>query len=53
MRACEGVKGLEDGVERGWAFGAVEEEGFFAVFDRFGVALFEDAGRARVAGFAE
>jgi hypothetical protein len=30
----------------------VEKEGFLAVFDWFRVPLFEDAGGARVAGFA-
>lgn len=52
MRAGQGVEGLEDGVEGGWAFGAVEQERPFALFDGFGVALLENACGARVAGFA-
>jgi len=52
VRAREGVDGFQDGVERGRTFGAVEEESLFTVFARFGFALFEDAGGARVAGFA-
>jgi hypothetical protein len=50
--AREGVDGFQDRVE-GWrAFGPVEEESFFPVFYRLWVAVFEDAGGARVAGFA-
>ena len=52
VRTGEDVNGLQDGVEGWWAFRPVEEKGLFSVFDWFRVAGFEDAGGARVAGFA-
>jgi hypothetical protein len=48
----EGVDGFENGVQGWWAFGPVEEQRLFALFDRFRVPLFEDSGGARGAGFA-
>lgn len=52
MGSSEGVDGFQDAVQGGRALGSVEEEGLLAVFNWLGISLFEDAGGARVAGFA-
>ncbi len=52
MRPREGVDRLQHRVQDGRTFGSVQEERLLAVFDRLGVARFEDSRRARRAWFA-